>query len=418
PPLTPPPRYRAAFEENPLNREAKAEWDRLHPAKARAAAPKWSLPADWSCEEKARVPPSQEKRALPDTCGESVRATFGTFQGWFEERTKSTAWFYPVLSVDPGEEVGELRKTWDRRHAKSPGALLLLYYGLGPEHANKAYAVCDVDDAKLIPYEKGAEMGLREKYEGQTGRKAKEILKGIQQLEEDRKRPAAERGQHMKVPDAQLPAEKVMIDRFYTHVPSKVVCRSVVEVKAVIKIMEDASVGGVEAMRRYKNTKKEQKEATAKLKAAGAGATANDKLEAKPMPATGAKVRVRWIDSNEYIGKVGQVDRREKMGKKGELADGFILVWDEEDTQSFVPLTGDWALVGEEGASGEEAAGEAEAGEEEDLDFGEDSDDEEENVAPSGEDEMAQEKAKAAANMQAAEQQQQQQQAVPMELQQ
>jgi hypothetical protein len=42
----------------------------------------------------------------------------------------------------------------------------------------------------------------------------------------------------MKVPDAQLPAEKVMIDRFYTHVPSKVVCRSVVEVKAVIKIME------------------------------------------------------------------------------------------------------------------------------------------------------------------------------------
>jgi hypothetical protein len=177
-------------------------------------------------------------------------------------------------------------------------------------------------------------------------------------------------------------------------------------------------VGGVEAMRRYKNTKKEQKEATAKLKAAGAGATANDKLVAKPMPATGAMVRVRWIDSNEYTGKVGQVDRREKMGKKGELADGFILVWDEEDTQSFVPLTGDWALVGEEGAGGEEAAGEAAAGEEEDLDFGEDSDDEEENVAPSGEDEMAQEKAKAAANMQAAEQQQQQQQAVPMELQQ
>ena len=212
-------RYAEAFAENPANKEEKASWDAAwnaahpkaaKPAKAKAAP--WSLPDDWSCVEKARVPPSLEETPLPPSVPEEVRATFGAFQGWYEEKNKTTSWYYPVLSVDPSNEVGELRKAWDKKFAKNDKSLMLMYYGFTVAEKHRAYTIVSMDSKNLHGIAEGDRLNLPAQYSAQTGRNAVLIVRGARQMEEDGKREKGERGAHMRV-EPKMIDDKAHVDR-------------------------------------------------------------------------------------------------------------------------------------------------------------------------------------------------------------
>jgi len=289
---------------------------------------------------------------LPADFNPTVLATHGT-QYFYEEKTKSTSWIYPVLSVDPSKEVGNLRKLYDTKYKKNNNVVLLMYYGLSVMQKKNGYRIEALDDSKLMSYDAGMELGMLTKYDGKKGRKAEEIVRGLKQMEEDKGKAPTDRGAHMDTPDVD-PDAKVHVDKFYKHKPSGIICRSVVEVRGVIRYIAEEGLDGKEAYRRFLVAKKDAK----KPQAAAADGEGQKPLVVKPMPQIGAVLSVVWEDSTPYVGTVVKIDVAEG-GKRG-----FFLEWDAENTESFVPLTGDWKMK--------------QAVEDEEMDdFGEDSDEEE-----------------------------------------
>ena len=79
-----------------------------------------------------------------------------------------------------------------------------------------------------------------------------------------------------------------------------------------------------------------------------APATRDNEGPSHVMPAVGSHVVVEWCYGKTHTGVVLQVDLREKVllksGKPMMMA-GFMLSWEVDSENIFIPLTGDWKQI-------------------------------------------------------------------------